>query len=90
MDIETRVKSVEDKMSHIDKTLSEHSVMFEERRILADAHHRHLEDQIIDTRKELLELITPIKSGISKILWIIVGAIVLAACEFMIKGGLSL
>ena len=90
MDIETRVKSVEDKMSHIDKTLSEHSVMLEERRILADAHHRRLEDQIIDTRKELLELITPIKSGISKILWIIVGAIVLAACEFMIKGGLSL
>ena len=90
MDIETRVKSVEDKMSHIDKTLSEHSVMLEERRILADAHHRRLEDQIIDTRKELLELITPIKSGISKILWIIVGAIVLAACEFMIKGGFSL
>lgn len=90
-------KFVDDKLKDHDKRLSEQekanavyqALQEEQRKHLNDRFNR-IQDNINQTKADLIEDVSTIKTGINKILIAVLVAIALAFVQFVIKGGLNI
>lgn len=90
-------KLVDAKLSDHDKRLTEaekeqavYKALAEEQREFVMDRFNRVQDNINQTKTDLTEDISSIKSGINRVLWVVGGAIVLAFVQWLLAGGLTI
>jgi hypothetical protein len=99
--VETAISDHSKRISEVEKSLAVYAaVSTEQSHSIQDRFNRmehtlntyriDVTKEIVDTKKDLLDEISPIKSSINKVLWAIGLVILAAATNFVLRGGLNL
>lgn len=90
-------KFVDDRLRDHDKRLTEtekgqavFAALNEEQRKYINDRFNRIQDNVTQTKTDLTKEFSSIKSGISKVLWAIGLAVVLAIVQFLLAGGVKL
>lgn len=88
--VDSKLRDHDKRLSDAEKEYAVYQALSEERRLHMDSRFNSLEMALGQTKKDLTSDISGIKSLISRIAWLIIAAILVAAMNFALGGGFKL